>query len=210
MIDDAIRPIPTFYRGHHFRSRLEARWAVFFQTLGLDWEYEPEAFRIGGGHGYLPDFRIKFTWRHVDLNAKKERFHVCEGESCILRGFDPFNDWMYVEVKPTTETDIIHRSWHALKHPSFKKAAALADFGGPWKPVLCLDGPPAIKTYDMMHAHTCESGGGIDVYPVAFIDSSYLNVFPHGDHAAERNVEEIAECVLTRAIHAARSARFGT
>src|SRR5262245_3495425 len=41
MTDQTIQPIETIYRGYRFRSRLEARWAVFFQTLGVPWEYEP-------------------------------------------------------------------------------------------------------------------------------------------------------------------------
>lgn len=41
-----MRPIETKYRGYRFRSRLEARWAVFFDTLGLKWWYEPEGFDL--------------------------------------------------------------------------------------------------------------------------------------------------------------------
>lgn len=29
-ISNSIKPIETIYNGYHFRSRLEARWAVFF------------------------------------------------------------------------------------------------------------------------------------------------------------------------------------
>lgn len=51
--------IPTRYAGYHFRSRLEARWAVFFDALKLEWQYEPEGFIIGiGQRPYLPDFRL--------------------------------------------------------------------------------------------------------------------------------------------------------
>lgn len=69
-----MEPIPTRYKGYHFRSRLEARWAVFFDTIGMSWEYEPEGFEIvvprqddvwvyapeltEGCHWYLPDFHI--------------------------------------------------------------------------------------------------------------------------------------------------------
>ena len=49
--------LPTTYRGTTFRSRLEARWAVFFDTLGIRWEYEPEGFALPSGN-YLPDFRL--------------------------------------------------------------------------------------------------------------------------------------------------------
>ncbi len=52
-----ITALPTTYRGTTFRSRLEARWAVFFDTLGIRWEYEPEGFALPSGN-YLPDFRL--------------------------------------------------------------------------------------------------------------------------------------------------------
>ncbi len=51
-----IRPIETSYRGYLFRSRLEARWAVFFDALGIQWEYEKEGFDLGNAGYYLPDF----------------------------------------------------------------------------------------------------------------------------------------------------------
>jgi hypothetical protein len=55
----AIRPIETRYAGCRFRSRLEARWAVFLNSLGIGWRYEPEGFRIAGSDlCYLPDFEI--------------------------------------------------------------------------------------------------------------------------------------------------------
>ena len=53
-----LTAIETVYRGYRFRSRLEARWAVFFQTLGVPWEYEPEGFKLSTGEWYLPDFRV--------------------------------------------------------------------------------------------------------------------------------------------------------
>ena len=53
-----MKAIETEYAGVRFRSRLEARWAVFFDTVGIQWEYEPEAFRLSDGSGYLPDFRL--------------------------------------------------------------------------------------------------------------------------------------------------------
>lgn len=53
-----VKAIETQYKGYRFRSRLEARWAVFFDALGLKWEYEPEGFELGAGVRYLPDFRV--------------------------------------------------------------------------------------------------------------------------------------------------------
>lgn len=49
--------IETEYAGVRFRSRLEARWAVFFDQLDVPWEYESESFRLRSG-AYMPDFRL--------------------------------------------------------------------------------------------------------------------------------------------------------
>ena len=51
-----MKAIETTYKGYRFRSRLEARWAVFFDTLGIEWEYEKEGFEFDDGTRYLPDF----------------------------------------------------------------------------------------------------------------------------------------------------------
>ena len=32
-----MKPIETVYKGFKFRSRLEARWAVFFDACGVRW-----------------------------------------------------------------------------------------------------------------------------------------------------------------------------
>jgi hypothetical protein len=50
-----IKAIETKYKGYRFRSRTEARWAVFFDYAGLKWEYEKEGYDIDG-KWYLPDF----------------------------------------------------------------------------------------------------------------------------------------------------------
>lgn len=47
----AANAIQTHYAGAHFRSRLEARWAAFFDLCGWRWEYEPPE-----EEGWIPDF----------------------------------------------------------------------------------------------------------------------------------------------------------
>ncbi len=42
-LKNMIKAIETVYKGYRFRSRLEARWAVFFDSLGIIWEYEKKA-----------------------------------------------------------------------------------------------------------------------------------------------------------------------
>lgn len=56
---DNIRPIETYYAGVLFRSRVEARWAVFFDQLDLLWEHEPQGYLVGRpAEKYLPDFYL--------------------------------------------------------------------------------------------------------------------------------------------------------
>jgi hypothetical protein len=50
-----IKAIPTEYAGSMFRSRLEARWASFFDLCGWRWTYEPDDM-----DGYIPDFKLWF------------------------------------------------------------------------------------------------------------------------------------------------------
>lgn len=78
-------PIETKFDGHRFRSRTEARWAVFFKALGLSYVFEPEGYQLGNGLKYLPDFwlpELKFWFEckgiepsNVDLDKGRE---LCE------------------------------------------------------------------------------------------------------------------------------------
>jgi hypothetical protein len=49
-----IKAHPTLYAGTMFRSRLEARWAAFFDLKKWKWEYEPIDL-----DGWTPDFRVE-------------------------------------------------------------------------------------------------------------------------------------------------------
>lgn len=71
------RAIETRYKGYRFRSRLEARWAVFFDALGLKWEYEPEGFELPSGR-YLPDFRVLYPGR--DASETHHEWFECKGD----------------------------------------------------------------------------------------------------------------------------------
>jgi hypothetical protein len=69
-----MKAIETVYRGYRFRSRLEARWAVFFDELGVEWQYEPEGFERqlyedGPTHRWLPDFLLTKTNTWVEVKG---------------------------------------------------------------------------------------------------------------------------------------------
>lgn len=88
-----IAPLETLYAGVRFRSRLEARWAVYFDALGIAWEYEKEGYDLGGGLRYLPDFWLPQVrmWAEVkprefsDVELDKARRLVdVTGWDCLL------------------------------------------------------------------------------------------------------------------------------
>ena len=79
-----IKAIETEYNGYRFRSRLEARWAVFFDTGHLVYEYEPEGFQLKNGTKYLPDFYLPDLDVYVEVKrdtpeGRKEILEKCEG-----------------------------------------------------------------------------------------------------------------------------------
>ena len=101
-----ITPIETIYKGYRFRSRLEARWAVFMDACGADWEYEPEGLsstvycepdldedgNIVQEHDpactyYLPDF-VVHNVKHVHLGRGKSEPR-----------YEPDYGDVYIEVK---------------------------------------------------------------------------------------------------------------
>lgn len=64
-----IRALETRYNGYRFRSRVEARWAVFFDAMEVQYEYEPQGFDLGDGMRYLPDFWLPQLPAWVEINT---------------------------------------------------------------------------------------------------------------------------------------------
>ena len=90
-----IKPIETLYRGHYFRSKAEARFAVFLDCLGIKWEYEPQGFDLGNGLKYLPDFKI-YNAEIWDENRDKCNYDTYEPKML---------DHIWVEVKGMWKDD---------------------------------------------------------------------------------------------------------
>ena len=76
-----VKPIQTTYAGYRFRSRLESRWAVFFDTLHIKWEYEPEGFQTKYGF-YLPDFYLSEIGCYAEV--KPQYFTVAQYQRCAV------------------------------------------------------------------------------------------------------------------------------
>jgi hypothetical protein len=126
--------IPTLYRGIQFRSRLESKWAIFFDSLGWRWEYEPINYR-----GWIPDFMFRPPERWPVLVECKPIFEldtaVCQkieralGDSSdyevLLCGAEltraPVRDrhdilgigWMYHPDTEWVDSAIINTDWQS-------------------------------------------------------------------------------------------------
>ena len=76
-----MKPIETVYKGFKFRSRLEARWAVFFDACGVRWEYEPEGYILPNGQYYLPDFLLHdVTFNHAGYSEGNDLYVEVKGK----------------------------------------------------------------------------------------------------------------------------------
>lgn len=123
----AIKAIETKWKGYRFRSRLEARWAVFFDALGLRWRYEPEGYDLGGGAWYLPDFFIEGNGHrgpYIEIKgaapskAEIEKMEtLCEGlgaYGAILFGEIGANGWISIHKEVGRDFDEQHNAFNGL------------------------------------------------------------------------------------------------
>lgn len=94
-IGELLRPsprgIPTTYKGVRFRSRLEAHYAAFFDSIGWPWQYEPLDL-----HRTIPDFVITFAAPLlVEVKPSVDSYEIAqykleqsgwEGEALVVAG----------------------------------------------------------------------------------------------------------------------------
>ena len=100
-----IKPIETLYRGHYFRSKAEARFAVFLDCLGVKWEYEPQGFDLGNGLKYLPDFKI-YNVEIWDENWTLKKDWAEHNDKCHYDTYEPkMLDHIWAEVKGMWKDD---------------------------------------------------------------------------------------------------------
>lgn len=133
---DGIKPIQTSYAGCFFRSRLEARWAVFFDHLGIPWEYEPQGYETGAGR-YLPDFwlpemrmwaEVKGQFTHADfvrtVGAARELRPPQDGQV--------MSQLLFLGPVPRPGTAWVHVELQILRELLLWQGAFFCRFGGAW------------------------------------------------------------------------------
>lgn len=190
MFEKNIKPIETYYKGYKFRSRLEARWAVFFDECGVDWDYEPEGFCIDGEINYLPDFLLH---------------DVC------VHGEGVFDLYVEIKGKPTEEDEFKIASF------AFGEKSTPGIVQKIKNPILVLCNIPEGETFSQRKKY-CEdhlfNGGVGGCYSHAFINHSWYSAIPgfNGNDEFEiLNLEEdyfVDEEKTNLAYQKAQQARF--
>jgi hypothetical protein len=133
MNDDSFKPINTIYNGYRFRSRLEARWAVFFDCLKVKYEYEPEGFEINGTR-YLPDFWLPEQYFWVEIKGK-EPTHSEKIKASLLAKGSKKNVFMSVG-NPWLQTHEIEEYNAKFKVPEYRIIGFLSDHANIKSPFL--------------------------------------------------------------------------
>lgn len=105
-----MKPIETRYKGYRFRSRLEARWAVFFDAAGLKWEYEKEGFDLGAAGYYLPDFYLPdIGWIEIKGQAPTKT------EQAKVRALEKMEPAYLIEGDPWPIQYSVWHTWNTWK-----------------------------------------------------------------------------------------------
>lgn len=168
MTQNRARAILTRYKGYAFRSRTEARWAIFFDHLKIRWEYEPEGFELGNGLRYLPDFWLPDwkMWVEIKPDApddpaleKAYRLaHLSEHPVYITHGLpDAGGTFVFVEVAQGGEVSLLSsQAW------------------APWTDsVIYVNGPTPCEDFPILEA-----------YPVDHLDTDLIGAAEDALHAA--------------------------
>lgn len=66
-----MQAIPTIYDGEQYRSRLEVRWKIFFESLNVKSIYEPRMFALVSGN-YIPDLWLPRQQIYVEIKGHED------------------------------------------------------------------------------------------------------------------------------------------
>jgi len=90
-----IKAIETKYNGCFFRSRLEARWAVWFDAMKIKWVYEQQGWDIDGER-YLPDFRLPEDDVFVEIKPTDISDQDQQRVERLIRKFENNNESLWL------------------------------------------------------------------------------------------------------------------
>lgn len=116
--------IPTRWNGVNFRSRLEARWAMIFDLVELDWQYEPEGLQLPSGW-YVPDFCILEDcgdyfakhWIEIKPAYPSEKELIKAAEFALTNEWDLSIHIFYGEITATPDLEYMQMSEKCKANP---------------------------------------------------------------------------------------------
>lgn len=117
-----IKAIETVYNGYRFRSRLEAKWAVFFDAVGIKYQYEIEGYEMDDIR-YLPDFYLPDYDRWFEIKGKPmsiSEIKKCE-EFCFRKDNENIKFSIligYPELAKVEELDVLGIMEYTWEWPS--------------------------------------------------------------------------------------------
>lgn len=179
LFDRNSRVIETVYQGCRFRSRLEARWAVFFDALAVPWEYEREGFDLGlgpkfGRAWYLPDFWLPEQQCWIEIKGDQpSELETAKAEALALATNFPVYVFFGSLPRPDSishETD----SAFLIEPFDFEDGECVAwDYSHYWGKCPC--GRVGIEFQDH-DERICQRFGGhlpFDPYPQRSVEDAY-------------------------------------
>ena len=124
----SLRPLPVRYRGYWFRSRLEGRWAVFLDEMGIEFQYEPLGFQLPNGVCYLPDFYLPKVRCYAEV--KPQELTPEQRESCQLLVYETNASFLFLIGPPDfrayeafwMDSGQITEDWVSLDIHTYRKA----------------------------------------------------------------------------------------
>lgn len=183
-----IQPIETRYAGRRFRSRLEARYAVFFDSLGVSWEYEPEGFLVGDGkRAYLPDFKIRTLQGEWWVEVKGERGKL---DPDLLAEFAKASPSLTRQVailgpipRITEGATPLHWMVRLIAGKPFLATAYVTSGGNFWQ--WGFEYPFAPDVVESMVSPLLDAGSAADLYLQSTVRDAYIAAssarFEHGE-----------------------------
>lgn len=104
--------IPTTFDGVKYKSQTEAKWAVFFNRLGVEFTYEPRPFNITQTNKYTPDFYVKDFKAVIEVKPDDRNIVLKEAHKiAMLRlNLKAHNVWLIMGPPDATKNNIIDMS----------------------------------------------------------------------------------------------------
>lgn len=188
-----IKAIETRYAGCRFRSRLEARWAVFFDRLNIPWEYEPQGYELPSGR-YLPDFYLPKQAAHFEVKG--------------VAPDDKYAELLADLVRATKQRLVL--AVGSIPNPDAYEVQAEGALGATfWMEIFDgrpVEGPDGVQDFGWDNYQTwsrCDRCGSLDVQYDHRFCRNYC-----GCYAGQEFSVHYADEVVLDAYTAARSARF--